>query len=157
MKTIGYCVTITYIRRCCRRGMRMDQADRGINETLLSSVNELVQRRCVPLSIYHDHSPPHPSFRLNEHKQFYSPRRPSIVTWFLSEEEIRSSFKKRSAEQSYIDLDYSVFLICCQSATWYSFLFCAIKTEMEYGWQSFPSLTYPSLKSTRCLQSQAFS
>lgn len=120
METIGLQLH-TYARSCAAAvasfehsgGVRMDHADRVINETLLNSVNGLGQRtrstnsfnddvcHCLFIMII-----PHPFFMLNEHKPFYSPRRPSIVAWFLSNEEIRSSFKKRSAEQSYIDLDY---------------------------------------------------
>lgn len=64
---LGYVQLHTYARSCAAAvaslehsggGVRMDHADRVINETLLNSVNELGQRRCVPLSIYHDHSPP---------------------------------------------------------------------------------------------------
>ena len=89
---------------------------------------------------------PHPSFRLNEHKSFYSPRTPLTVTWFLSKEEIRSSFKNGSAEQSYIDLDYSVFLIFCQSAAWHSLFFVRLRPNWNMAGNPFPS----SLKSTCC-------
>ena len=131
----------------------MDHADRGSNEYLLSSVNELVQRRYAPSTIYHGPSPP--IFQVKRAQAIHS-----ITTDPISSHLVLSKKRGtyRAASKAKCRAPASIWTTCCcQSRGLVFILFLGeIETEMEVrtrqlffsplnSWQSFPSLTHPSV------------